>query len=480
MEGPVAQLMGRSRTPSITPACRVLALVAVVTLAACGARLSDEQLHAAGARPGAGSVTNEAGLPTGSTQPASSSAISVGTAVGTAGGAATDGSSLSSTGGPAGASDSSGGCQPASSGEVGVSDTSISLGEVTTLTGPIPGLGQTGVNGVRAYLAYRNALGGVCGRMLELSVADDRFDTGENRAATQRLMGQTFALVGGWSAVDDGGAGALEASNVPDVGLAISDARFGLANNFSSNPITAGQSGALPILRYFQQTYQPASAAVVWAASPVPRARAAGYVRDLEGLGLAVPVQAEVAVTETNYVAVAQQIENTGADLVITALESTGIARLAQAFDQIDYTPTVPFYGAQAYGDAFLELAGDSAEGAILGITHPIVEDAAGNPQLQTFLEWYQRVNPGSRIDFFSFQGWVAAAMLADALVAAGPAPTRDAVLGALRALPSYDAGGLVAPFDPAGKQNSTCYLIVTVTNGRWERLHPASGFACE
>ena len=453
----------------------------LLLVSACGARLTDEQYAALQEGPGAIAGSNT-GVAAAQGSAAGGGTAGSSAAAGTAGSVAGAGAPVAGDQAVTGSDDSAAGttCAPQATSEVGITDTTITLGQVASLSGPIPGLGETGVAGARAHLAYRNSLGGVCGRTIDLSVGDDRFDTGENRAATARFAQETFALVGGWSAVDDGGAGALAGTDVPDVGLAISDARAALPNNFSSNPITQGQSGALPILRHMQSAYQLDSAAVVWAASPVPRARAQGYARDLESLGIPVAIQTEVAIAETNYVSVAQQIENEGADLVITALEVSQISRLAQALRQVDYQPAVPFYGAQTYGAAFLDLAGPAAEGTIIGITHPIIEEADGNAPLQTFVEWYQRVNPGAPIDFFSFQGWVAAAMLLDALAQAGPAPTRADVLAVLRTYTAYDAGGLVAPFDPAGKRNSECYMIVTVAGGRWQRVHPAGGgFAC-
>lgn len=101
----------------------------------------------------------------------------------------------------------------------------------------------------------------------------------------------------------------------------------------------------------------------------------------------------------------------------------------------------MPFYGAQTYGAKFIELAGTAANGAILGITHPIIEEASSNPATATFVEWYERVNPGAEIDFFAFQGWVAADMFADAIEAAGPSPTRDSVLVRHGARPPVGAG---------------------------------------
>jgi ABC-type branched-subunit amino acid transport system substrate-binding protein len=457
---------------------RRLAMASLALLsAACGARLDDDVLaaHRAGGDQGS-SVAAATGSRTATTAAGpATTAGATGTAavVGTAGSTGTDGG-----GGEAAAAE--GTCTPSGASDIGVTESTITLGEVSTLTGPIPGIGQTSVNGVKAYLAYLNSQGGACGREVDLIAADDRLDTGINRSETQRLIGQVFGMVGGWAVTDDGGASVLNGTNVPDVGIAISEARAALPNNFSSNPISAGTSGNRNILQYFVSTYGVQKAAVVWGAQVTARNRALQMVAELESLGVDVSVQREVAITETNYVPVAQEIENEGSQLLLTALEITGISRLAQAFQQVGYLPQVPYYGAQSYGDRFLELAGEAAEGTILGITHPIVEEAGSNPEVATFVEWYQRVNPGAEIDFFAFQGWVAAAMFTDAIIQAGPSPTRDSVLEVLRTYTAYDAHGLVAPIDPAGKHGSPCFMVVAVRGGQWVREHPqGSGFAC-
>jgi ABC-type branched-subunit amino acid transport system substrate-binding protein len=459
----------------------VALLVAGALTAGCGARLDDDQLAAATAGQAA---TDVGGNVTGPRQVAGPAASTATTAAG--GPAATGGPGGGPAAGPEGGAPAPEGqaapgstCTPDGASDVGIAPDSISLGQVGTISGPIPGLSQTAVNGVRAYIAYRNSQGGVCGRELQLVNGDDRLDAGQNRAEHARLAERVFGFVGGWSVADDGGAAFLQGTNIPDVGIAISESRFLLPNNFSSNPIDLEGGGTRTIFDYMVANYQVDSAGVVWGAQATARARAQGFIRDLEAMGIPVKVQREVAITETNYVPVAQEIENQGVDLVITALEMTGIGRLAQSFQQVGYQPAVPYYGAQSYGQRFLELAGDAADGTILGLTHPIVEDAGGGGILDEFVAWNERVNPGQEIDFFTFQGWVAADMFADAILAAGPAPTRDSVLEVLRTYTAFDADGLVASFNPAGKVGSPCYVIVTVEGGAWKRVHPASGFAC-
>ena len=228
---------------------------------------------------------------------------------------------------------------------------------------------------------------------------------------------------------------------------------------------------------YYRRTRGVTKVAIVFIAQSDARTRALAYRPDIEGAGLTVDGPYEVALTETNYVGVAQQMENNGADGVITALDVTGMARLAQAFDQIDYHPAVRFYGAQAYGPQFLELAGDAGEGTTIGLAMAPFEDAPANPTVATMLEWYQRVAPDSEPDFFAILSWCAADMMVQALQSAGPAPTRDAVLANLAGLHQFDAHGFLAPNDPAGKHASPLFVIVTAQNGQWVREYPASGF---
>jgi ABC-type branched-subunit amino acid transport system substrate-binding protein len=456
--------------------------------------LSDDQLRAATQQPAGGgaaaapagsggdvgaggtgdgavqaTVPGDAGAPSGAASPASPTPTAV------AGGRAVPQGS--------GAGDASGPCR-ASGGatDKGVSDTEVRIGNVATISGPVPGLGQTMVNGTKAYVAYVNSKGGVCGRTLKLVTGDDRLDTGANRSETARMKDEVLGFVGSWSVVDDGGATVIDGTNIPDVTLAISDRRAGLANNFSPNPIkpNAGTNGVVKMMQFFKATYGVTKAGVVWPAQSTAKAKAMSYINDMRAAGLQVVAQAEVAVTQTDYNGVATQLKNAGAELVITALETTGMARLAQACSQQNYHPKVPFWGAQAYGQKFLQQAGSSANGTLIGVAYSIPEDAARTPAIATMAQWYARANPGAELDFFAIMGWAATDIFVKALTAAGPQPTRDKVLGVLRGYHDVDADGVLAPHtDPAGKNPSPCFAVLGVDGGKWKRVAPASGFTC-
>jgi ABC-type branched-subunit amino acid transport system substrate-binding protein len=460
---------------------RALAVaVALALLTACGARLDDEQ-QAALAAAAAGDPFTPGGVATGerATDGASSDGgTGAGAGAGGPGGVAGPAGEQGSGGGPTGpAADD---CTPQPVDEVGVTDDEIVLGNVSMLSGPIPGAGQTGIDGTRAYLEHINSQGGVCGRHLRLITGDDRTDSGQNRSEARRLSGQAFGLVGGASIVDAGTAEAVAGTDVPVIQVAVADNALASPNIFSPSPLdpTNQDGGSIPHWRHFNRTLGLQRVGIVVVSLASARSRAAVYVKDIENAGLEVAGVHEVGLAETNFVSVAQQLVNEGADGFIGLLDPVGSARLAKAVKQVGWHPLVAHYGAQNYGRPFVELAGEAAEGAVVPLAFDIFEDADTNPAVARFMEWFARTAPGHTPDFYGAMGWASADMMVEALRAAGPAPTRKAVLAHLRALTSFDAHGFLAPCNPAGKVTSPYFMVAVVRNGQWERMFPASGFS--
>jgi ABC-type branched-subunit amino acid transport system substrate-binding protein len=461
----------------------IVATAIALATAACGARLTAEQTAVArqGAVKRAGATAAAAGNPSApvAADPQAAQGAPTGTPSAggsTAGAAGTSGAAPTEAAGATTCTPTPGSTEP------GVSDKEITVGNVSTIGGPVPGLAQTVVNGAHAYFAYRNQIfGGVCGRKLTMIGADDRLDAGVNRSETERLLPRVFALVGSFSAVDDGGASVLAGTNITDISLSIGSRRVALPNNFSPNPFdpNAPSNGQAGVFRHFKDAYGVSRGGVVWPAQATARTKGQNFVNDMRTAGIDPLSVHEVALTETNYVGVASKMKSDGVDIVVTALEINGLSRLAQAFQQVGYTPKVAYYGAQAYGSQFARLAGPSSEGTLIALSFDIAENTA-NPAVATMAQWYRTVNPGSELDTLAIEGWTAAAMFVKALELAGPAPTRDGLLAALGTFHDFDADGLIAPIDAAGKQPPACFLIITIEAGAWRRVEPStSGFLC-
>jgi branched-chain amino acid transport system substrate-binding protein len=459
-----------------------LSLALLATSAACGSRLDDEEraLAISTSQSGDGGAAAGDG---GGTEVTTGEAVTSG---GTGGAtqdtvAAGDGGATVGTGGAA-APGPGAACRPGTATGPGVTPTEITVGNVSQLSGLVPGFAQTSINGAKAYLNMINNQGGVCGRTIKMVVADDRFQSATNRSETEKMAGQVLALVGSLSVVDDGGAPVIDAKGLPDVSLATTKTRVAAKNNFSPNPISPDPSfgnGLVPILNYLKRTDGISKPAIFYQDVATGVNQANSYKVDFEKAGIPVVATYPVAPTATNFNTQANDMKQKGIDFVITVAEVNAMANLAKAFKSVGYFPKVPFYGAQVYGKKFLQLAGDAAENTKVGLIFAIPEEAGSNPAMAQFNTWYARTAPGADVDFFALAGWVAADLFVTALTAAGPDPTQASMLAELSKITSFDAHGAVAKINPAQKQPVGCYHIIQVKGGKWQKVHPAQGFQC-
>ena len=169
-----------------------------------------------GAATGSSATGGATGTANGPGRATTGSSLSTGNgSTGGAGGASTGAATEGAGGGSAGdgATGSSGPLPCAAPSDApGVTDTEITLGSVSSLSGPVPGLGTAALEAARAYVAYRNATGGVCGRQLALRTADDGTDNGRHRAIVTEFSSRVLGLVGGLGGGDAGSADVVEAA----------------------------------------------------------------------------------------------------------------------------------------------------------------------------------------------------------------------------------------------------------------------------
>src|SRR5262249_26348304 len=132
-----------------------------------------------------------------------------------------------------------------------------------------------------------------------------------------------------------------------------------------------------------------------------------------------------------------------------------------------------------AYGSNFISLAGSASEGAISWIRNLPNEDKGKNAELDAFLTWMGRSQPGGPADGFAADPWAAAKALFDSPQALTGPTTRDALTAQMAATDTFDAGGFYGPIRLGPKLTKGCQIAMIVKGGRWQRLTPAQGFTC-
>ncbi len=369
-----------------------------------------------------------------------------------------------------------------------MTSTSVTIGNVSTLLG---GLFTGSIVGTEAYADYVNSLGGVNGRKIVVSSANDDFQGAFNKQEVQRVIQTDFASVGGLSLEDSFSEPEVAAHpGFPDVTASLDPATEKLPNNFSPAPASDGWPTG-PLL-YFKQKYptQIAHTATIIADLPSTELAWDNEKSAMQHLGYTVLYDPALPATTTDFTAQVVAMKNAGVQIVFLEQEPENYASaIFRDLTEQDFHPVVVL-GAPSYNPQIIGNSGGphAVDGAYLEQAASLYlgEDASQIPTITTFTTWVQKASPGFTPDFFTLLGWLCGQLFVDALRNAGADPSRGSLLHALRNITVFDSGNLIPVSNPAGKVPITCYLLGQVTNGKFERLDDppvtgsTDGFRCD
>lgn len=374
---------------------------------------------------------------------------------------------------------------PAPSSQPGVTASTITVGQVDTLSGPVPGLFEGAKDGTQAYLDYINSKGGVDGRKLKLDVEDDQFSATNYANDTRALVQRDFALVGGFSLFDASGVPAINAAKIPDVTFSLSQARALDEYNYSPDPLVPGGSRLGPF-QYYKSKYRGAITHIGTLYSNVATAEAQSVadINAMKSIGYKIAYSRIVNPVETDFIPDVLKMKAAGVKMIyIVGLAVTQVADLAKDMQQEDFHPLMFSTNGVAYDSSYATNAGTAANGTYSDLQTALYggEDAKSVPAVGLFDKWVRKVNPNAHFDVYGVYGWAAAQLFVQALQAAGSQPTRTGLLQALNKITSFNAGGLIATGNPAQKVPQKCWLLVKYQNGKWQRVAPSpkTGFLC-
>lgn len=488
----------RRRTPSVV----LLALVGVLA-AGCGTQVDpDIRRQAADAllAPSGGGAAGGGAGTAGDVGGSGADAVAGGAVDGTTQGGTTQGGTTGTgsgatggSGGDAGAEGGGGGAgaaaPPGGNGgatDVGVTGTEITIGNVSSLSGPIPGLFEGAVSGTNAYMAYVNSTGGVFGRKLKVAVGDDQNECTANQNRYRDLTPKVFAFVGSFSVYDECSSQVVRSTpQIPLVQYALSPAANKLPNLFSPQPSVPGY--ATGPFEYWNKKYGAKTKKVgaVFSQNAAAADSHHAITAAAESVGWQFIYERGAASTEQDFTADIVRMRQEGVEIVfLVATTAQNAARIKRAADSQDFKPI--FIVQVAYDQSFITFMGgpEAAEGVVGANLFSLYfgpDEAKRIPEVALYQQWMKRNNPKANLDVFSMYGWTSAKLFVEALKAAGPKPTRATVLDQLRKVGSYDAAGMLAPGGPAAKKPATCYVLWEIRGGKYVRVDtPTTGYRCD
>ncbi len=360
----------------------------------------------------------------------------------------------------------------------GITPTEIHIGTIQDISGPVPGLFQTAQDGVKAWVAYENSIGGIDGRKLVL----DTYDAGLNPTKFSQEMQQActsdFALVGVMSTVDNAGALEGQQCQIPDVADNPTTPQAAAATNvFAADPSMPNEypNGWF---KWVKANYPSVidHAAIMWPDVSTTQLTGERLMYTAESVGFKFVYKDATPPIEANFLPYVESMKSAGVQYFAWQADYQSMARILQAMQQLNWRPKVIDSSATVYNQEFLNTAGSAANGIFISLNVALFGEANSNPAMKTFLTWLNKAVPGhAPPDIFSIYSWAAGMLFAQAMQQAGANPTRAQVINALSSIHNFSANGMLAPTDPGGHKASACFEVVTVKNDKFVRYYPTT-----
>jgi ABC-type branched-subunit amino acid transport system substrate-binding protein len=367
--------------------------------------------------------------------------------------------------------------------DVGVSPTQIELGNIVTLTGPVPGLFAGGAAATDAYFQYINSQGGVFGRKLVMK-GGDGLNCNQYQTQLQSIGPSVFAFVGSWSDFDNCGLKYFQDNpTIPDVHYLLSNQSYGEPGGFTPQPQPPGfRTGPY---QYYAQKYPNAVKHVgaLWSAQSPTTWQSQKAA--MQSVGYSIVYDRATQATETDFTADIVRMKNLGVQFLDLRNQAVNtIASTMNGAAQQNWHPQVIVTNSE-YDPSFVKLLSDPANGNGILTDQPFAmflgEDAATTPEVGLFLQWMKKTHPDQKVDLFGMFSWAAAKLFVDGLKAAGQNPTRQGVITALKNIHSFDDNGMVAQADVGNKKPPMCWMLFQVKDGKFQRTLPADkGYTCD
>ena len=345
----------------------------------------------------------------------------------------------------------------------GITDTTIRLGMSSPLSGPTGAYGRQMKEGIEACFARVNAAGGVHGKKLELVALDDGYETDPAVANAKRLVQQekVFALMGFYGSSPTAAVlPVLDASGVPLIGT-----------------ISGAEALRKPVNRHMfhlRASYGDETAAIVKNLTTVGLTRVAVLYQD-DGFGQAGLKGVNDALAGHKLAPVASasvprnSVDVAGAVAAIAKSNPQAVVMVSL------YRPTAEFIkqmrkaGANPFFVALSPVGTDQLI-AELGSEHTrgiqvsqVIPYPWGD-KLEVVREYKKMLathNKTAAVSYYGLEGYLNARLVIAALERAGPNPSREKLIAALRAAP-FNLDGYRVNFAP-GSNSGSNYVEISV-----------------
>lgn len=331
------------------------------------------------------------------------------------------------------------------------------------------------VDAAKVFTSWCNDAGGINGRKLVSTTRDSKLF--EVRQRMLEACDADFALVGGGSAFDAQGVKDRLTCLLPDF-----PAQVVMAANVGSDLQVKQTGGAsygpyTGFHKWLMKEAYPASASsvgVIIGDSPVVKGLNEQYKESLTAQGATITYyELYPAAGVADWTPYAQAIKAKGVKGLVFLGDFSSLSKLEQVLTSIGYKLDWIDTNSNAYGPAFIQLAGPSLEFqnnlADLSGVFP-VEKAAENPATKQVVDLFAKYAPGAKVTLPVLRAMSAWLLFAKSAASCGDALTRTCLYNAARKATAWTGRGLQAPVDLSSPDTpAKCFNVEKATATGWQ-----------
>ena len=314
---------------------------------------------------------------------------------------------------------------------------------------------QEFVDAAKVFTSWCNAAGGVNGRKLVATTRDTKMM--EVRQRMIEACRDDFALVGGGAALDGMGVKDRLTCLLPE--FPAQTAQNEANGSDLQAYVTPGGASYVAYSGFYnwllKEAYPGSAGAVgiINGDSPVTKAVGGQAAEGIKAAGgTLVYNDLYPAQGVSDWTPYAQSIKSKNVKGLIFYGQYTQLAKLEQALTGIDYKLDWIDTNSNAYGPAFIQLAGKQALSAqnnladVSGV-HPL-ENAAANPATKQVVDLFAKYAPGTQVTLPAVRAFSSWLLFAKSAAGCGENLTRKCALDAAVTEKAWTGGGLQAPVD--------------------------------
>ena len=357
----------------------------------------------------------------------------------------------------------------------------IKIGAIFDLTGATADVGTPYGEGVKAYVEWRNANGGIEGHPIELLSADYAYKVDQAETLYTQYVQEGVVAFMGWGTADTEALRTKIAEDkIPFMSASYSAALLDMEQapyNFLIG--TSYSDQAIIAVRWAMEDWKAKGNADMpkialihhdspFGQSPVADAKAFAEANGVAFTDLAMPKGA------TDYVAELAQMSQFGANYVIVQNVSSPTAVLLKDAKAQGFNAQFILLNWCA-DEILIKLAGDAAEGAVGALPFtPPSSPVAGHSDPDTWLKDHGSSLAEKGLHFS--QGWWTMAVMAEGItrvVKEGKEVNGENIRAALETIQNFDTGGVTAPisFAPDSHKGNASLRMFKVEGGVWKVL---------